>query len=161
MNNKINLVLTQTGLTLLAKIWDNDTQIGDDIELTENTNRLGHYYGVLPTVPNGNYCMIIETNVGVIVGSANIETYNSLFTDGMRLIRGPEIAQDGTYETITLNANASSVDHIYDGARIILTGGTGAEQSRIIKGYNSSTKRCSFYTNWLITPDNTTEYVIV
>lgn len=83
MANEINLVLSETGLTLTAKIWYGNTQIGSDINLIENTNRSGHYYGDTPvTIADGIYIMIIETGGGVVKGFNEVQFIDNSLQSG-------------------------------------------------------------------------------
>ncbi len=87
--------------------------------------------------------------------------YNPLGGGGGTIIRGPELSQGGDYYNIYLNAGASSIDSVYKGCVIVLTDGTGAEQSRLITAYNGTTKKAKVAKIWSIRPDATTEYVLV
>lgn len=83
MANEINIVLAETALTLKAKIWSGNTQIGADINLTENTNRSGHYYGNAPgAIADGIYILIIETSGGVVKGSNEIQFIDNVMQTG-------------------------------------------------------------------------------
>ncbi len=84
MANEINVVLSETGLTLVAKIWSGDTQIGSDIALTENINRTGHYYGNAPgAITDGLYILIIETDpAGVVKASNEVQFIDNALQSG-------------------------------------------------------------------------------
>lgn len=83
MANEINLVISETGLTLEAKIWSGNTQIGSDIALTENINRSGHYYGDAPgAIADGIYTLIIETTVGVVKGFNEVQFIDNVLQSG-------------------------------------------------------------------------------
>lgn len=83
MANEINIVLPDTGLTLVAKIWSGSVQIGSDIALTENVNRAGHYYGDAPVaIATGIYTLIIETAGGVIRGFNEVQFIDNLLQSG-------------------------------------------------------------------------------
>ncbi len=70
--------------------------------------------------------------------------------------------QAGTPYTITLAADANAIDDFYppNKCRIVLTGGTGSGQSRLVKGYNGATKILKIEGIWLTVPDGTTTYEI-
>jgi hypothetical protein len=70
-------------------------------------------------------------------------------------------AQAGGTNTITLDASASSTNGIYDPAIVILTGGTGAGQARMIHDYNGTSKVATVNRDWRVAPDNTTTFRIV
>jgi hypothetical protein len=69
-------------------------------------------------------------------------------------------AQAGAAGSITLAAGESAVDDFYNGTRILITGNTGAGQSRIITDYNGTTKVASISPNWITNPDLTSTYEI-
>lgn len=69
-------------------------------------------------------------------------------------------AQDGTGGNIKLAAGASASTNLYRGARILITGGTGDEQSRIITHYDGGTKIATITPVWVTTPDGTSTYEI-
>jgi hypothetical protein len=101
MANEINIVLTETGLTLVAKIWSGNTQIGSDIAMTENSGRSGHYYANAPgTVADGTYVIIIETSGGTVKG------FNEAQFIGNRLQSGDFTKLDELHKIAGLNASA-------------------------------------------------------
>lgn len=69
-------------------------------------------------------------------------------------------AQAGAATTITLASGDSATNSIYNGERILLTGGTGAGQSRVITGYVGSTKVATVARAWTTNPDGTSTYEI-
>jgi hypothetical protein len=70
-------------------------------------------------------------------------------------------AQAGASTTITLDASAVATDSYYNQTIIVITGGTGAGQSRMISGYVGSTKVATVTTAWATNPDNTSTFVII
>ena len=71
-------------------------------------------------------------------------------------------AQAGTVSSLTLDATgASATDDFYNFSVAVLVSGTGAGQSRQITDYNGTTNVATVDPAWTITPDNTTQYVIV
>ena len=77
------------------------------------------------------------------------------------------IIENGTMQTgsaagtAVLRSATSFVDDLIIGATIIVTGGTGAGQSRIIYDWVSTTDTASVSPNWTTTPDNTSTYLVV
>ncbi len=71
------------------------------------------------------------------------------------------LAQGGAASSITLNALASSVDNTYTGQIVVLRGGTGADQARVITAYNGTTKVATVSRNWETNPDSTTTYKVM
>lgn len=70
---------------------------------------------------------------------------------GLKPIRAGT-AQNGANDSITLDAGASSTTDFYKGARIYLTSGTGAGQSRLCVAYNGTTKVATIEPNWITNP---------
>lgn len=70
-------------------------------------------------------------------------------------------AQAGTENTITFDTGAEATNGIYDGDRVIIVGGTGVEEHGIVISYVGSTRVATMAENWVITPDNTSEFEIV
>ena len=71
------------------------------------------------------------------------------------------LAQAGGASTITLNANASSVDDQYVGQTVFIPAGTGQDQARIITDYNGTTKVATVHRAWETNPDSASSYIIV
>lgn len=76
------------------------------------------------------------------------------------------LAQGGSSNTITLNANASSTDDAYVWQTIFLRSGTWEDQVASVTAYNGTTKVATIYTSmawniWSVTPDSTTGYVML
>ena len=70
-------------------------------------------------------------------------------------------AQAGsTSTTFVMDAGASATDDIYNGDRIVVTGGTGAEEHGIIINYVGSTRTATMSKAWVITPDATSEFTV-
>jgi hypothetical protein len=70
-------------------------------------------------------------------------------------------AQAGGATTITLDAGASATSSIYVGEWIVLTGGTGVRQTRLITAYNGGTKQATVATAWTTNPAADTTFAIV
>lgn len=82
----------------------------------------------------------------------------------LRLLDATDItsgtATAGTSNSITLDGTASATAEIYDENLIVITGGTGAGQTRVIVEY--STGRVATVNRiWEVTPDATSEYSVV
>lgn len=88
-------------------------------------------------------------------------TRDALAADtGLQSIRS-NTAQAGTAGSITLDASASAVNDFYEGAVVLLTGGTGAGQARIIIAYNGTTKVASVAPDWATNPASGTTFAIL
>lgn len=62
---------------------------------------------------------------------------------------------------IELDDDASAINLAYSPGLIYILEGTGAGQSRLIIDYVGSTKMCTIDRNWIVNPDDTSEFVIV
>lgn len=69
-------------------------------------------------------------------------------------------AQAGSAITITLDAGASAIDDFYIHQRVVISGGTGAEQSRVIIAYVGSTKVATITHSWDTNPDATSDFEV-
>lgn len=79
---------------------------------------------------------------------------------GLQTIRS-NTAQAGAAGTVTLDASASVTDSFYNGTAIILTGGTGVGQARLIVSYVGSTKVATISPSWGTNPDNTSTFAVM
>ena len=70
-------------------------------------------------------------------------------------------AQGGSGTTITLASGASSNDSHYSRAVVVITGGSGAGQSRPIYAYNGTSKVATVGGAWGTAPDNTSTYAVI
>lgn len=72
-------------------------------------------------------------------------------------------AQAGSSTTITLDPAANANNGFYDHVFIVIDGGTGVGQVKAIESYNGTTKVATITSgnNWIITPDNTSTYVLL
>ena len=72
-----------------------------------------------------------------------------------RLILHTGLAQAGATNTVTLDSGANATDDYYNHARVLVAGGTGSEQERIIVDYNGTTKVATIAPPWITQPDTT------
>lgn len=71
-------------------------------------------------------------------------------------------AQAGsTSSSIVLDSGASSTDDFYKFDRVVITGGTGVGQDRVIDGYTGVSTTATVRPNWATTPDNTSTFAII
>lgn len=70
-------------------------------------------------------------------------------------------AQAGAAGTITLAAGASATNDLYNGQLVVITGGTGVGQVRVITDYVGATKVATIDPDWATAPDNTSTYALV
>jgi hypothetical protein len=105
-----------------------------------------------------NYIMSnITWNVDVVEISGDTTAADKLeaILDAMRA----NTAQAGAAGSITLDASASSVTDFYKGGSVLITGGTGVGQARLITAYNGTTKVATIVPSWATNPDNTSLFV--
>ena len=67
-------------------------------------------------------------------------------------------AQGGASNSITLAAGESATNDIYDSNLLVIVGGTGTGQARVIVEYNGTSKVATVDRVWTTTPDATSEY---
>jgi hypothetical protein len=63
--------------------------------------------------------------------------------------------------TIRLDAGASATDGWYDPAVVIIDGGTGEGQCRLIIDYIGASQTCIVNRDWRLTPDNTSTFIVI
>lgn len=128
------------------------------IKIDTNDDTVGGFW-----VTGHDYFVRIE---GTTIDGATINAVVGHFSIQNRYMRGglsplaTGTAQDGAVGSITLAAGATATNDLYNGARILITGGTGTEQSRIITAYDGTTKVASVAPNWVTTPNATSTYEI-
>lgn len=115
---------------------------------------------------------------GVILGAAGVDlvwdevltgaTHNVASSSGRRLRQVEALflldtgtAQAGAAGSLTLAAGANANDDFFDHAIVVITGGTGAGQARAVNGYNGTSKVAITTPDWIVTPDNTSDYEIL
>jgi hypothetical protein len=79
---------------------------------------------------------------------------------GKKVVRSGTLAA-GTIAGGTLDAGASAVNSFYVGALLVITGGTGAGQSREITAYVGATKVFTIQHIWATTPTATSTFAIL
>lgn len=96
------------------------------------------------------------------VWGALAASFNSADTMG-QIMQAMETgqAQAGAAGTITLDAGSVATDDYYNGTLIKTTSGTGLRQSRFITDYVGATRVATVSANWVVTPDSTTQYVVL
>jgi hypothetical protein len=70
-------------------------------------------------------------------------------------------ATAGGSATIDLDANAAAVNNTYKSNFIVITGGTGIGQTRLITAYNGSTKQANVVPNWVTNPAAGSIYQVI
>ena len=98
------------------------------------------------------------TAAGVADGAIDRATFAA--DTGLQSIRS-NTAQTGAVNSITLDTGASASNNVYNGSLIRITAGTGADQIRIIRSYNGTTKVADTTPDWTTTPDATSAFAIL
>jgi hypothetical protein len=98
-----------------------------------------------------NNCLI--TNMG-------FENYTASACAFPELIIRSATAQNGTANTISLDAGADSLTDYYNEMQIEIISGTGSGQTKTITAYNGIIKTATVNSNWSVNPDNTSVYRI-
>jgi hypothetical protein len=70
-------------------------------------------------------------------------------------------AQSATVSNIVLAATASTENNAYSGMLVFISSGTGSGQQRTITAYNGTSKTATVMNRWEVTPDNTSQYVVM
>jgi hypothetical protein len=84
----------------------------------------------------------------------------AVFGDDVPAILEAGVATAGAAGTITLDAAASTTVDLYKNNFIMLTGGTGAGQTRLIGAYSAG-RVATITPNWTTTPDATSIYQVL
>ncbi len=100
---------------------------------------------------------------GILTGA----THNIPTSAGRRLrelsdfgIRDEGQAQAGCATTITLAATAPTLDDVLVGGYVVITGGLGVGQVRVVVAYDGTTKIATVDRAWSINPDATSDYLV-
>lgn len=98
---------------------------------------------------------------GIRISKANFRDYalNVDLRDEQQQHAGVAVA--GAGGTITLDAAASATNDFYKDAIVILVGGTGVGQVNTVSSYVGATKVATMARNWAISPDASSQFVIV
>lgn len=86
---------------------------------------------------------------------------NNISAWGALGIARKDLATAGGASTITLDASASATDDFYNGLLVHIFSGTGVGQTRRIRDYAGATKVATVAPPWTITPDGTSEFVVL
>jgi hypothetical protein len=98
--------------------------------------------------------IVAKLPTSYIMGSSTVDDQDTIILGG----QVPD--NTSTADSIKLAADASGTNDIYNENLVVLVGGTGAGQARLIADYVGAAKTAAVRSAWLITPDNTTTYRI-
>lgn len=150
VNESGALPIFEDFLVVPANIWDSFFSTDFlQVDLTQ-------WLGVAPSALSSQRVQVITQDI-----AAGLINNTALGSDtGLKPI-GTGTCVGGANGSITLDASASATNDFYKGARIYLTAGTGAGQSRLCTGYNGTTKVATIEPNWVTNPANgTTNFAI-
>jgi len=157
------------GSTVVVMISDQDgPAYRDNVMVIRTVQELGNVD--IDASQYANQTAMLLTGVGVghglsCVGGASGRDIDG-FLDQHTLHHGTAQTH-GTAGEIKLATGANANDDYYNGCLVLLVGGTGAGQARVIMDYTGSSRVAVIDTHgttagaWVVNPDNTTEYVII
>lgn len=126
----------------------------------------GVYYGSYATgssTANGTmYFVFASVTIGGVTQTLLVETIRVMTYDDNDALHSGHYgtAQAGASGSITLASTASSTTNFYLRSYVVIVGGTGAGQARIISSYNGTTKVATIENGWATNPDSTSVYQI-
>lgn len=172
-NNQARRIVTYnvtTGAFTVTPNWETtpDATTTYNVLLPEGVT-LGMLKTLNPTTPGQT--LLVEASTGLVGISANGITATSIadaaidrttfaVDTGLRTIRS-STAQGGSSGAILLDASASATDDFYTGLVVLITGGLGIGQARVIRGYAGTSKSAGVSPNWTTNPDNTSTFAIL
>jgi len=123
----------------------------------------------LGVAPNALVTGRVDASVGAVAANAitaagiadgAIDRATLAADTGLQTIRS-NTAAAGAVGSITLDAGASAADDFYNDLIVLLTGGTGVGQARLISDYVGATKVASVVPDWVTAPDATTTFALL
>jgi energy-coupling factor transporter ATP-binding protein EcfA2 len=151
-----NAADTTVKITLTGGVATNDFYNGQLVVLTGGTGAgqsrtvLSYTGATAEAVPTRDWTVAPDgTTTFVVIGA-----------DEPGLLEAG-VAAAGAAATITLDATASADNNTYKSSFIMITGGTGAGQSRLITAYNGTSKVANVVPNWITNPALGSIYQIV
>ena len=163
------LVLTavevQAELTLVQILDTDGPQFRDLYILVRTKERLGQQ--IIDAAALGGSAAAVTWKPAT--GGYALDAQDGSGTPNIGKIRGflenmslrANVLQAGGASQATLDASASATDDYYNGDVLMLVGGTGVGQSRVITDYTGGTKVATVGSSWSVNPDSTTRYVIM
>ncbi len=117
-------------------------------------------YSLTQTFPANFAALLISAGGQITVGTVNDKTGYSLALPDSD-VADSGTAQAGASGSITLRVAASSTTDTYKGAKVKITGGTGAGQTRTITGYAGGSRVATVDWPWVTPPDGTSTYAVL
>ena len=153
-------ITVATGKTVAITISKNGGAFGNPSAGATNATEIasGWYKVTLSTTDTGTAGPLIVLGTAASCDPADRDfIVESRYPSSIR----NSTAQAGAATTITLDASASATNDFYSNTWVLITGGTGAGQCRLIYGYNGTTKVATISPNWATNPDNTSTFAIL
>jgi hypothetical protein len=123
-------------------------------QLIVNASQVGGSASAIVAQPStGGYALDLLDSAGTNIGKARGMLENMSLRSNT--------AQAGGASTVTLDASASATNDYYNGDVVMIVGGTGAGQSRVITDCDGTTKVATVNASWAVNPDSTSRFVIV
>lgn len=126
-------------------------------QISNTDSRISALVSDVQSIVAGNSNVL--SNMSNIV--SNINRVASQIHEATIVRRGTALS--GTASMIRLDAGAPGTNDLYNENFVVLVGGTGAGQARVIEDYVVSTtaRRATVRPNWVTNPDGTTVFIVV
>jgi hypothetical protein len=147
---------TTTQITLTGGVATDQYYNGQLVVITGGTG-IGQARTVLSYT--GSTAVAVPTRDWVVAPNGT-STFVVIGADEPGLLEAG-VAQAGANATITLDAAADGANNTYKSALIMITGGTGAGQTRLITAYNGTTKIATVVPNWTTNPAAGSIYQVI
>ena len=95
-----------------------------------------------------------------VIADGAIDRATFAVDTGLQTIRS-NTAQAGAAGSLTLDASASAVTDFYKDCWLVITGGTGVGQARLITAYNGTSKIATVTPNFATTPSGTPTFAVL
>lgn len=149
-----------SGQTRRITAYNGTTKVATVVPAWEtNPDSTSAYWVVADEITELVNAVLDEVNTGAAHNVTN-SLGKQIRESAAVLILATGTAQAGAAGTITLAAGADANDNFYNDLRVVIVGGTGIGQARLIHDYNGTTKVATTTPNWVVTPDATSEYQI-
>lgn len=135
--------------------------VADTTNLPTQVTAAKAIYALVLTATEMRGDQIVVTLVDVTAGAAWRDALLVIQTTNPYRALRRQLAQGGAASAVTLDAAASAVDDFYNEAAVLITGGTGVGQVRVIADYVGATKVATVTRAWGTAPDNTSVFAVI
>ncbi len=151
-----------SGYTVIVSIVDQDGPAYRDQMIVIRTAHEVGKVDIDATAIGGNVSAFTATGVG---SGHGINAVSGATGKDISGVLGSHVSNEGLIATGAANpvlaSTASAVDDFYNDMVILITGGTGAGQARLIKDYNGTTKAVTPYRAFSTNPATNDPYIII